>query len=70
MRTIIDEPFSGKALTEDLQGLRSFRLGRIRIIYAVVSKNLIEIVAIGPRKTIYEETYRIIGREPHNHSSA
>lgn len=63
LRSIIDEPASGKALAEELRGLHSFRIGRIRIIYAIISENQIEIVAIGPRKTVYEETYRIISRE-------
>ena len=63
LRTIIDEPSSGKALTEELRGLRSFRIGRIRIVYAVTSKTQIDIVTIGPRKSVYEETYRIISRE-------
>ena len=63
MRTIIDDPMSGKTLTHELQGLRSFRVGRIRVIYSVVSMTLIEIVSIGPRKSIYEETYKIISRE-------
>ncbi|HJN51876.1 MAG: type II toxin-antitoxin system RelE/ParE family toxin [Pseudomonadales bacterium] len=63
LSTIIEDPYSGKALTEELRGLRSFRMGRIRIIYAIASKKLIEIVAIGPRKPVYEETYRIISRE-------
>ncbi len=63
LTTILDEPSSGKALTEDLQGLRSFRVGRIRIIYAIVSRSRIDIVTVGPRKTVYEETYKIISRE-------
>ena len=63
LRTIIDDPHCDKALAEELKGLRSFRVGRIRIIYAIASKKLIEIVTVGPRKTVYEETYRIISRE-------
>ena len=63
LSAIVDEPSSGKPLTEELRGLRSFRVGRIRIIYAIASKTLIEIVTIGPRRTVYEETYRIIKRE-------
>lgn len=63
LQTILDDPYSAKALTEELKGLRSFRIGRIRIIYAITSKTVIEIVAVGPRRTVYEETYRIISRE-------
>lgn len=60
------EPQAGKFLKEELEGLKSFRVGRFRIIYRISTKKIIEIVAIGPRKTIYEETYRMIkkkGRE-------
>ena len=57
---ILKDPFCGKALKEELAGLRSFRIKRFRIIYKVISKKEISIVALGPIKYIYEETYRII----------
>jgi hypothetical protein len=38
-------------------------VGRFRIIYRAGSKRLIELVAIGPRRTIYEETVRVLRRE-------
>ena len=63
LKHIIDEPEVGKSLKDDLEGLKSYRISRFRIIYRLSSKHIIEIVAIGPRKTIYEETYRIIKRE-------
>ncbi len=63
LKEIIDDPVCGKALKEELPGLRSFRIKKIRIIYKIFSKTQIGIVAIGPRKTIYEETFRIISRE-------
>lgn len=44
-------------------GLRSFRLGKIRIVYAINEGGGIDVVAIGPRKRIYEETYRLISRK-------
>ena len=49
-------------MVDEFQGLRSFRLGRIRIVYAVKEGDRIDIVAIGPRKRVYEETYRIVSR--------
>jgi len=55
---IIDDPNSGKTLRDELSGLRSFRVGRFRIIYRLTSDRLVELVAIGPREAIYEETYR------------
>ena len=60
---IVTEPESGKSLKDELEGLKSFRISRFRIIYRISSKQTIDIVAVGPRKTIYEETYRIIKKE-------
>jgi len=60
---IVTDPDVGKSLRDELEGLRSFRIGRFRIIYRIASKRIIEIIVIGPRKTIYEETYRIIKKE-------
>ena len=57
---ICRNPYDAKALKEELIGLRSFRIKRFRIIYKVSSKREIIIVALGPRKYIYEETFRII----------
>ena len=60
LQTITSDPDAGKSLRDELSGLRSFRVGRFRIIYRVATKRIIEIVAIGPRKTIYDETYRFL----------
>jgi mRNA interferase RelE/StbE len=61
---IRSDPAVGKQLRDELAELRSFRVGRFRVIYRVASKRLIELVAIGPRRTIYEETLRLLRREP------
>ena len=63
LKTILSDPDSGKALTKKLSGLRSFRIGSFRIIYRVQEPERIELVAIGPRKKIYKETYRRIQKE-------
>ena len=63
LRQILIEPESGNSLKEDLKGLRNYRINRFRIIYRVSPKQAIDIVAVGPRKTIYLETYRIIKKE-------
>ena len=64
LKAILSDPdHAGKHLKEDLEGLQSFRGGRARIIYRVARKDTIEIVAFGPRKTIYEETYRILKKD-------
>ena len=62
LKAIILDPAAGKALKDELAGLRSFRVGRFRIIYRV-GRNVIELVAVGPREQIYEETYRLLKKE-------
>ena len=62
LKRILADPSSGKALKNELAGLRSFRVGGFRIIYRVM-RNIVEIVAVGPRERIYEETYRVLKRE-------
>jgi len=63
LASMMEDPYEGKLLKEELEGLRSFRVSRFRIIYRISKRNLIDIAAIGPRKRIYEETFRIISRE-------
>ena len=63
LQHIVTEPECGKSLKDELEGLKSCRISRFRIIYRISSKKIIDVVAVGPRKTIYEETYRIIKKE-------
>ncbi len=62
LKNILAEPGCGKALKDELAELRSFRVSRFRIIYRISKKKQIEIVAIGPRERIYQETFRILNR--------
>jgi mRNA interferase RelE/StbE len=68
LRLLSADPLAGKALRDDLEGLRSYRVGRFRIIYRISVKKILEIIAVGPRKIIYEETLRLLkrasGRKP------
>ena len=63
LKNILSDPQPGKALKDELRGLRSFRVSRFRIIYRMAKSASIDIVAIGPRERIYEETFRIISKE-------
>ena len=63
LKHIVIEPEVGKSLKDELEELKSYRISRFRVIYRISSKQIIDVVAIGPRKTIYEETYRIIKKE-------
>ncbi len=64
LQVVLNNPYSGKKLKDELEGLQSFRVGKFRLIYKVTKdKGIIEVVTIGPRKTIYEETLRLLKRE-------
>ncbi len=60
---ILREPASGRQLRGELDGYRSFRVGRIRIIYRERG-GILEIVTIGRREVIYLETALLLRRTP------
>lgn len=63
LEILSENPYAGKALKNELEGLRSFRIKKFRIIYQVKKGKEIKIVALGPRAIIYEETYRLLKRK-------
>jgi len=63
LKMILSDPHLGKALMDELAGLRSFRVSSFRIVYRIRDPERVELVAIGPRERIYEETFRIIQKE-------
>ncbi|OHD67457.1 MAG: hypothetical protein A2W19_03255 [Spirochaetes bacterium RBG_16_49_21] len=67
MRTILEEPDIGKELKGELNGLFSFRIGKFRIIYRLEKQRIIHILVIGPRKTIYEETIKLLKKDSYHH---
>ena len=62
LNQVLGNPDTGKFLRFELEGLRSFRIGKFRLIYRL-KQDVIEIVALGPRARIYEETYRLIKKD-------
>jgi mRNA interferase RelE/StbE len=62
LEKITADPLAGKALKQELAGLRSFRVGKFRIVYRLAAAGFVELVAFGPRERIYEETYRLLRR--------
>lgn len=63
LQAVLNDPQSGKVLKDELEGLQSFKVGKFRVVYKTAkNKGIIEVVAIGPRKTIYEETLRFLQR--------
>ena len=64
LATLSRDPHAGKSLREELEGLRSLRVGRLRIIFRILNEErTVEIVVIGPRTNIYEETLRFVTRD-------
>jgi len=47
-------------LRAEFEGLRSLRVGQFRIVYRVGARRLIEIVAVGPRRIVYEKTLQLV----------
>lgn len=60
MDALLAGPHCGKPLKDELAGLWSLRVGRCRIVYRIGPRERLEIVAVGPRERIYEETYRLL----------
>jgi len=55
LEDIKENPLGGKALTRELMGRFSYRVGVYRIIYKVNQKdNIITIITAGHRSTIYD----------------
>jgi mRNA interferase RelE/StbE len=63
LSAILADPQAGKTLKDELDGLWSYRVSRFRIIYRITAKRQIEIVALGPRERIYEETFRLVRKK-------
>ncbi|HNT29458.1 MAG TPA: type II toxin-antitoxin system RelE/ParE family toxin [bacterium] len=58
LRDILENSAAGKPLKAELAGLYSYRIGTYRIIYRV--REHIELVAVGPRASIYQLTTRLV----------
>lgn len=63
LQLISTDPYIGKTLRDELEGMKSFRIGRMRIVYRISRGKYVEIVTIGPRHVIYEETLRLIRKQ-------
>ena len=66
LEAVLLDPDHGKALKGELLGLRSVRVGRLRVIYRTTPAAT-ELVAIGPRRIVYEETARLLRRDAEEH---
>ena len=63
LEAVLEQPTIGKPLKDELAGLRSLRLGRLRLVYRSGEGRVVEVVALGPRRSIYEETLRLVRRD-------
>jgi len=63
LQAILKDTLAGKTLKDELGGLRSFRVGKFRIIYRPAGREVVEVIAIGPRSAIYVETLRLLKKE-------
>ena len=66
---ISKNPESGKMLEDELAGLRSFRIGKYRLIYKVEADRLV-LEAVGSRRDIYERIIIEIARQKIRERSA
>jgi mRNA interferase RelE/StbE len=58
LRAIAINPECGEPLLRELKGLWKYRVRRYRIVYAIDRKSrTIRLMAVGHRRSIYEELY-------------
>jgi mRNA interferase RelE/StbE len=59
-RILSEDPRAGEPLERELRGLWKYRIRAFRIVYRiVVEQRLIQVMAVGPRGTIYDVVRRI-----------
>jgi len=65
LRAIAGDPDRGEPLERELSAYREFRVRRFRVIYALDRvRRTVRIVAVGPRRSIYEDlAERLRGEE-------
>ena len=65
IRAIVANPECGEPLKRELDGLRKYRVRRFRIVYTVdQKKRLIRLIAVGHRRSVYEELTDRLRRRP------
>jgi mRNA interferase RelE/StbE len=65
IRAIAAKPECGEPLKRELDGLRKYRVRRFHIVYGVdQKKRLIRLIAVGHRRSVYEELTDRFRRRP------
>ena len=62
LAAILEDPSVGDLLRHRLVGYRRIRLGHWRVVYRERAR-MIEVLAIGPRATVYEDLLVLLGRK-------
>lgn len=61
LRVLCADPAAGEPLQNELEGLWKYRVRRFRLVYKVDRNGkTIDIIAIGERRSIYEEVTRLL----------
>jgi mRNA interferase RelE/StbE len=61
LRTLSKEPTAGEPLHAELEGLWKYRVRRFRVIFRLDrSGRIIDVLAVGARKSIYEEVAELL----------
>ena len=56
IRALCHDPTCGEPLQKELEGYWKYRVRRFRIVYNIDrARRIIKIIALGPRRTIYEQ---------------
>ena len=62
-RVLSCDPHAGDPLERELRGLRKYRIRSFRVVYRIMAaERMIQILAIGPRHTIYDVVRELIER--------
>lgn len=63
LRILSEDPRAGQPLERELRGLWKYRIRSFRIVYHLVAdQRLIQVIGIGPRRTIYDVIRAVIHR--------
>ena len=63
LKDLLQVPYSGQELQEELSGFRSYKSKRYRILYKVnEEENSIEIYYVGHRRDVYEQFRQLLNQ--------
>jgi mRNA interferase RelE/StbE len=62
IRTLVSNPGAGEPLHGELEGLWKYRVRRYRLIYQLEDR-VLNILAVGQRRNIYEEVAELMRRQ-------